>query len=239
MLRILIITLILGAVTVAVPFVLPQMLMPNLVSGTHADTETNCLACHEPGQGTSPDRCLACHEDIGDQRGSGVGVHSGLDPCMACHSEHHGRDHDTRGLDSRTFDHTRTGFWLAPLHDGVACDECHGDTAEYQGLAPDCLGCHPDWRYGGYDHATERTGFTLSRFHRNLDCTKCHDRGRGLAAGPYQSCVDCHGVWTTDNFNHNVTSFALTGTRQALQCIACHESSDYTGLDHDCPDCPW
>jgi len=237
MYRTLIVALILGLITVAVPFVVPHVLMPNLVSGTHAATEADCLACHEPWQGPSVDRCLNCHPDIAAQRGAGNGIHGGTEDCLTCHSEHHGRDHDTRGLDPRTFDHTRTSFWLLPLHKDVSCAKCHGDAGVYRGLSPACLDCHPDWRYGGYDHTS--TGFPPSRFHRRLDCAACHERGRGLAAGPHQTCADCHGVWTPENFNHNVTGFALTGTRKKLPCNACHQSGNYTGLDHDCTGCPW
>lgn len=239
MIRTLVITIVLGFIALAVPFVVPHVLMPDLVSGTHVDTEASCQACHEPWQGPTVERCQSCHDDIAPLRGTGDGIHGGTQACVVCHSEHQGRDHDTRGLDPRTFDHTRTGFWLLPLHEGVSCVECHAESAIYRGLDPACLDCHGDWRYGGYDHASGQAGFPLSRFHRQSDCAACHERGRGLAAGPHQICADCHGVWTAENFDHNVTGFTLSGTRKHMACDACHKASDYADLDPDCTGCPW
>jgi hypothetical protein len=226
-----------------------------------AGTATDCYACHQPeydasvnpphasaGLGTD---CATCHASTAwrptryDHATTGfalTGGHSQV-ACASCHQAGyvntpadcyscHRPDyeqvndpnhvaggfptdcttcHSTTRWDQSTFDHARTAFPLTGAHTAQACTQCH--TSGYTGTPTDCYACH-------------RT---------NYDATT--NPGHAAANIP-TTCVTCHSstAWSPAQFNHNTTSFPLTGAHTAQACAACH-ATGYTGTSTDCYAC--
>lgn len=172
------------------------------LKGEHASVA--CERCHTEGvyAGLPHDSCADCHRDHPHE----AQFDGEPGRCAECHVE--------TGFLAVTFAHAdRTGFDLAPQHDGtVACTDCHTPRGAFAGLAADCASCHdPDRPPGHYpgacdtchraagwapadlgdlDHAV--TGFPLRGSHARLPCADCHGpdvRPRGAAS---LGCVDCH-----------------------------------------------
>ncbi len=57
------------------------------------------------------------------------------------------------------------------------------------------------------------------------------------------NCMDCHntGSWKIDtkklSFNHNATTFPLTGQHQAVDCRMCHVSLEFSKAGRECVSC--
>jgi hypothetical protein len=62
-----------------------------------------------------------------------------------------------------------------------------------------------------------------------------------IAAGFPTTCEMCHDtvVWTDGKFDHNTTTFPLTGSHTVppRQCQDCHVNNNYTNLPTDCYGC--
>jgi hypothetical protein len=194
---------------------LGALISPGPLAKAHAAVEGagKCLQCHETGRGVTVRRCLTCHQPIADRIARRTGVHrnAGTD-CVACHTEHAGRDADLRRVDPRTFNHAgETGFPLDGLHRAIAadCSACHKTRSFLQARAA-CSSCHVDVHKGAlgttcaachtasisfkttresFDHT--KAGFTLTGAHIRAACQSCHVGGqlRGL---PAESCSSCH-----------------------------------------------
>ncbi|PIV80653.1 hypothetical protein COW53_08565 [bacterium CG17_big_fil_post_rev_8_21_14_2_50_64_8] len=119
--------------------------------------------------------------------------------------------HQTTAWEPSTFDHAQTAFPLSGAHTTTSCVDCHD--AGYVNTPRACQSCHLDDYNGTTDpnHAAEQF---------SLDCSRCHD--------PV--------AWYPVNFDHNQTSFALTGAHGALDCLQCH-ASGYTGTATNCDAC--
>jgi hypothetical protein len=205
---------------------LRAQLSPGKLSEPHADLEglRACTSCHELGEGVQPSRCLGCHEVLRARVDAGQGLHAqpGYDDCVACHSEHHGRDFELiwwkDGVEA--FDHGLTGHALEGAHSTRTCRDCHtpsrlvdrvtllehGVNLErtYLGLSTACAGCHNDVHAG-------RLGD---------DCTSCHTQA----------------TWTpAPGFSHATTRFPLTGKHVDATCASCHAPKGgepvYVGLE--------
>ena len=152
-----------------------------------------------------------------------------------------------------------TGF------DQAVCSTCHTQidttfvqthTRDYGG---DCLACHDGVdSYGpNFDH----TGvpFELTGKHAQVQCTKCHVHGRSLAELKFtpQDCNSCHAAkdvheerlgsecgtchstngWTPAPFDHNLSTFLLTGKHVEVACDRCHIDHVLQGTPSDCTGC--
>lgn len=226
-----------------------------------AGTATDCYACHQPdydasvnpphasaGLGTD---CATCHAASAwrpsryDHAATGfalTGGHSQV-ACASCHQSGyvntaadcyscHRPDyeqvadpnhvaggfptdcmtcHTTTRWDQSTFDHARTAFPLTGAHATQTCTQCHA--SGYVGTPTDCYACHRT----NYE-ATSNPGH--------------------VAANIPTTCVTCHSTtaWSPAQFNHNTTSFPLTGAHTAQACVACH-ATVYTGTPSDCYAC--
>ena len=176
--------------------------------------------------------CALCHkkEIVGNktiQRFSQLEFKS----CASCHKdEHHGKygtnckachleETFHKIKPSPNFNHTLTGFELEGKHKSIDCKKCHdnrpGTTAifkEFNHKNPkECLTCHEDVHE--------------SKF--GTDCKKCHNQEsfrikRDLA-----------------EFNHSLTTFALEGKHQSVECKKCHKTGMMTDpVPHDaCNQC--
>jgi hypothetical protein len=100
----------------------------------------------------------------------------------------------------------------------AVCSSCH-NTKE------NCTSCHANKPTAGFNHK-EITGFDLSRFHSKLTCNRCHvEKGNfGLLKG---ECVNCHGTWTQENFQHKKTGVVLDEVHLTLSCTDCHQEKNY------------
>jgi hypothetical protein len=110
------------------------------------------------------------------------------------------------------FDHANTSFVLTGAHRSVGCDGCHADKV-YRTKSTQCVSCHRP----AFDRTTN----------------PAH------SAGFPTSCADCHGTatWTGATFDHQSTSFPLTGAHRAVTCSGCHADKVYRGKTSDCVGC--
>jgi hypothetical protein len=132
--------------------------------------------------------------------------------CSSCHT--------TAGWTTASFNHNSTTFPLTGFHTTVACALCHVNN-NYSGTVPaTCIGCHlTDW------NSTATLGGAVPNH---------------ITSGFPQDCTQCHSTtnWSTATFNHNNTTFPLTGAHTATACALCHVNNDYTGdLPTTCYNC--
>ena len=112
--------------------------------------------------------------------------------------------HNNVAWQPSTFNHNTTTFPLTGAHISVACGSCH--TNGYTGGTPTtCVGCH----LANYNSATT-PNHTTNNFSK--DCQICHN----------------NVAWQPSTFNHNTTTFPLTGAHLSVACGSCH-TNGYTG----------
>ncbi len=203
------------------------------VSG-YTYNSNSCYACHPNGDEKSAfnhnltnfplkgahvaTECVACHT-------SGyVGTSTN---CNSCHATNYNQAanpnhvnagistncatcHDENGWTPSNFNHTvTTGFELSGGHAEKQCVDCHLGTTT--AASPECFSCHQDNYNNAKDH---------------------------LAQGFPTNCLQCHTVnsWEASEFNHNTTSFPLTGAHIATDCASCH-TSGYAETTTLCSEC--
>lgn len=121
--------------------------------------------------------------------------------------------HSQDAWEPATFDHNGTNFPLTGAHLSADCNSCHTN-GQYSGLASDCYSCHkPD-----YDETTNPNHIT---------------------AGIPTTCEDCHSTtaWEPATFDHNLTSFQLTGAHISTNCNSCHLNGQFSGISSECISC--
>jgi len=99
------------------------------------------------------------------------------------------------------------------------CSNCH-DTKS------NCSKCHSNTVKEGFNHK-EATGFDNSKFHSTLTCNRCHVE-KGKFTGLSNECINCHGKWTQENFQHKITGVVLDETHSALECSDCHQEKNFS-----------
>lgn len=221
---------------------------------SHAQLEASCARCHPaPWQGAMSARCLTCHDDVQAELAAGDGLHARLGAgagCLACHTEHRGRDAALTRIDPERFPHDVTGFSLAAhrrtyagapfrcgdCHEGghyawdpARCAACHRDAdpafarGHVEAWGDDCRACHDGRdRFGAaFDHAA--TSFPLRGEHVDAGCVACHPgarRAADVAAAPGR-CVGCH----RDDDVH--------AGRLGDDCARCHEATGWQPATFD------
>ncbi len=224
----------------------------------YQNTPTDCYSCHQTAYNgvTDPNHvqnnfdhnCTTCHTTSGwspatfDHSNTTfplTGAHTSLQ-CVACHANgyqniptdcyschqtayngvtdpNHVQNnfdhncticHTTTGWSPATFDHSNTTFPLTGAHTSLQCVACHANG--YQNIPTDCYSCHQTAYNGVTDpnHVSDNFSYI---------CTQCH-----TTTG-----------WSPATFNHNQTSFPLTGAHVSLQCLSCHAN----GFDNTPTDC--
>ena len=137
-----------------------KLFSPGELSLAHAELELSgeCDACHTKGKKLDTQKCFECHDDINNLRKSGSGLHGQeLEPCLDCHSEHHGRNSDIAYFDMTNFDHRKVGWPLEGMHKKLRCDVCH-ESDSYLLTKTACIDCHADIHEG----------------ENGKDCAECH-----------------------------------------------------------------
>jgi hypothetical protein len=126
----------------------------------------DCVACHGQAQ-VMPEG----HDDTKDMT---------YDDCLACH-------------DGETTGSLRTKMPLGHLHhlQGVSCQDCHGDSGEYDYLeTADCLACHESAEAVAKlteGHAEENP-HNSPHYGMDLDCELCHHAHEESE----NYCAQCH-----------------------------------------------
>lgn len=191
--------------------------------------------------------CLACHDgvdtynkhfDHGKVPFALTGAHVEVD-CYSCHT-------DARAL---------VDLQSAPRD----CLSCHRDDEPHElRFGSDCAECHTmdAWTPALFDH--NLAAFKLDGKHVDVDCEECHTLDAQLK--PVMECEDCHAEddehdgrftlycgachtttgWADSPFDHNLSSFPLSGGHAKLVCKECHtkaEEGQFTGASGSCLDC--
>jgi hypothetical protein len=191
---------------------------PGDLTKAHAYLEgmSNCTKCHELGEKINNNKCLDCHKEIGTLILSGRGYHSSSEVkgknCWKCHSEHNGRNFRIISFSKESFDHNKTGFTLSGKHKNAECSACHK-----QAFIKDTSLKKRKDTYLGLDYK----------------CSSCHEdyHQKQLA----NDCSICH---STDQFrpavkfNHDNTSFKLSGMHSKVECVKCHAKEERNGQEY-------
>jgi len=111
-----------------------------------------------------------------------------------------------------TFDHnTQTNFPLRGAHLVATCVACRA-SGVYKGLSTLCYTCHQPEFTGAKNPS--HGGYPT-------ECEKCHSTT----------------VWRPAFFDHNKSSFPLTGAHAAFPCAACHKSGAFASTPTNCYAC--
>ncbi len=165
------------------------------LTGFHATM--TCVQCHTNNNYNNlPTACVSCHQADYNGTTNPAHVAAGFPTdCTICHS--------TTNWTSSTFNHSTTTFPLVGFHATMACVGCHTSASTYNGSLPTtCIGCHQADYNGTTNPAHAAAGFPTT-------CNTCH------------TTTD----WTGATFNHNSTTFPLTGAHTTVACNLCHTSS--------------
>ena len=182
------------------------------LTGSHTVPPRACADCHVSGNyKLNQTTCVTCHQQDYNNAVSPVNhVQAGLPlTCETCH--------DTVAWTDGKFDHAQTGWPLTGSHTAPPrqCADCHVNN-NYRLNNTACITCH------------------LTDFNNT-------NNPNHVQAGFPQTCEVCHDTikWTDANFDHNKTSFPLTGSHTVppRACADCHVNNNYTTLPTDCYGC--
>jgi hypothetical protein len=188
---------------------LNKLLAPGPLITGHKDLEkSDCLKCHGAGKGLPDSKCLDCHKEIKPFVEKKLGFHGNVNKaCFECHADHKGRTFDSTLIDTKTFDHTLTGYKLEGKHADIQCNECHKSKRQkksirpqdiaYLGKSTSCISCHKK----------DDPHFFKDKYAK-MDCNSCH----------------AFTSWKKDlTFNHSSdTKYKLKGKHAELKCNDCH-----------------
>jgi hypothetical protein len=231
------------------------------LTGGHGEIE--CIFCHREADTMlalrlTPGECIDCHavDEIHDGR-------LGSD-CGECHTadgwEDASIDHDlTRfPLTGLHLDLTCESCHVERQWTGIGmeCRSCHTQDDPHGGqFTVDCADCHTT---GGWDDLIfthGRTGFPLVAAHFEPSCADCHPGGRYV--GTPSSCIGCHAdddrhngafgtdcaachrptTWADWTFDHDLSSFPLTGAHRSASCQGCHSGGSFEDTSSACSAC--
>ena len=223
-----------------------------------SQVEENCSDCHlDVHSDQFADDCQMCHNSASwideiemrnmhmETRFPLIGAHAGLD-CQLCHSSGRYADTPLECVDCHINSVEQTDnpdHFLAAFP--LSCEECHNIAFR-------------NWQPAEFTHPTD---FPLVLGHAVADCKTCHettylgtpdfcfgchqmDYNNALDPAHQksdfsQSCEECHTIaaWTPAEFNHDLSTFHLTGAHLTVECSSCHTNGVYTGTKSECWDC--
>ncbi|GAA5181716.1 hypothetical protein GCM10025771_29280 [Niveibacterium umoris] len=190
-----------------------KAIMPGELAKAHAKIEEECSKCHQRFDRSAQDRlCQDCHKDIRKDIAGRQGFHGHLDntTCRTCHTDHKGRGASLIVIDTKKFDHAKTGFQLKGKHADIAtkCASCHVAGKKYRDADTACASCHRK-----DDVHKTRLG---------EDCQRCHTEKN----------------WKETSFDHEKTKFSLVGGKHAeVKCKSCHVDQTFKGAETQCNAC--
>ncbi len=220
-----------------------------------------CADCHQGAQTVealqeAPQDCYSCHRQDDEHNGR-----AGSD-CAQCHDasdwQQPAFNHDETNypLTGSHFVVACTDCHIGDVYQGTPtdCDSCHSLDDEHQGTASDCTQCHDtsDWKQVNFDH--NETDFRLTGEHDNTACIDCHQDNRFVEVPTdcyschsrddehqrtANDCGQCHntGDWRQVRFNHDQTSYDLTGRHISATCTDCHLGGRFDNTLTDCYSC--
>jgi NMD protein affecting ribosome stability and mRNA decay len=181
------------------------------LTNAHADPPRVCADCHiNNNYNITTTICSSCH--LKDYNTALTPVnHVQLAFPTACES-----CHDTVRWTNGKFDHAATGFILTNSHmvPPRVCADCHINN-NYNLTSTACSTCHLK------DYNTATTPINHIQVGFPTTCQLCHDTT----------------LWTNGKFDHNTTTFPLTGFHTTVACASCHVNNNYTTLPTDCYGC--
>ena len=178
-----------------------------VLTGAHAAIANNCAGCHNGDYTNTPNSCVGCHN--AEYTATTDPNHITLQfptNCANCHSEN--------AWAPSTFNHDGQYF---PVYSG-----------KHQGTWSQCQDCH--------NSPSDYSQFTCITCHQNPETNEKHTSVSGYVYNS-PACLACHPTGDASViFDHNATSFPLTGAHIGAECTACH-SSGYQGTSSVCLDC--
>jgi nitrate/TMAO reductase-like tetraheme cytochrome c subunit len=233
-------------------------------NGQFKGTSTDCYACHvrDFSAVTNPNHvsgqfshdCLSCHTNLSWKPANFnhnatafplTGAHTSV-VCASCH-----KNGQYTNLPSDCYSCHQNNFNSTSAPNHVTSQFSH-----------DCITCHTNtaWKPATFNHAT--TAFPLLGAHAAVTCVDCHKSGQytGTTTDCYtchlsdftgvtdpnhvtnsfdHNCLSCHSMnaWSPATFDHNKTTFPLTGAHNAAACASCHAGGKYAGTSTDCYQC--
>jgi hypothetical protein len=183
------------------------------LTNAHADPPRVCLDCHiNNNYNITTTACASCH--LKDYNTATTPLnHVQLGFPTACES-----CHDTIVWTDGKFDHSATGFVLTNSHTVPprVCADCHiNNNYALTSANTACVSCH----LKDYNAAITPINHVQVGFPTN--CQLCHDTT----------------LWTNGKFDHNTTTFPLTGFHVQVPCASCHVNNNYTTLPTTCYGC--
>ena len=183
------------------------------LTNAHATPPRVCADCHiNNNYSLSSTACASCH--LKDYNTATTPMnHVQLSFPTACEG-----CHDTVAWTDGKFDHSTTGFPLTNSHTVPprVCADCHiNNNYNLTSANTACVSCHLN------DYNTATTPINHIRVGFPTTCQVCHDTT----------------LWTNGTFNHNTTTFPLTGFHTQVPCANCHVNNNYTTLPTDCYGC--
>ncbi len=170
----------------------------------------DCARCHTTGDyNNTPTDCYACHQENYTTaiNPNHANQHFPTD-CIECHTT------DPGWTPAKYIQHDAEYF---PIYSG-----------SHNGEWDQCLECHTN--------PSNYTEFACTTCHENTE-TGNHHNGVGGYSYNSTACLACHPTGNSeDNFNHNLTNFALTGVHTTTECIECH-SAGFAGTPTECASC--
>lgn len=120
--------------------------------------------------------------------------------------------HDVKAVNWRSSNINHEFFPLTGGHSRPSCFDCHNQ-GTFTGLSRECYSCHQP----------------------NFEATKNPDHVLGNFS---KLCQVCHNInaWVPAQFDHNLTTFPLTGRHTTTPCASCH-TSGYAGTPKACVSC--
>ena len=234
---------------------------------TAAGEAFTCDNCHQGDISTfASDSCQTCHRQIDSDLAVVHAVEYG-EACLECHDgvDRFGKDfrheftfqltgkhNDLICLKCHTGARTAADFSKAPTD----CSTCHQKDEPHEGrFGTDCAACHTadGWKPAKFDH--NLAAFKLEGAHAEVRCEECHIDN--VYKGTPTECYACHqqddehvgkfgtecgachqpNGWEFVTFDHNKSSFPLTGQHAGLACEQCHTNAQFTGLSTACVSC--
>jgi len=181
------------------------------LEGGHAIND--CFRCHTSGSYSKiSSECYSCHQP--DYTATANPNHKTLNfptSCKDCHTLNPGwKPAEYREHDAASFpiySGTHKGEWNS-------CADCHTNPANYAQFT--CINCH--------EHSNK---------------TEVDNNHSGVSGYIYNStsCYACHPTGSSEgSFDHNKSSFPLTGAHTTTACTDCH-TNGYAGTPNTCASC--
>lgn len=214
-----------------------------------------CKSCHlatDSHLGIMGEKCEDCHS-VGED--TNLRLSDSTEQWLNSSFDH---TKDTEyELEGKHQDVSCIGCHSKELKPASECEGCHLSADIHQGSNGNaCQDCHQfdGWDKTEFTHETPLTGK-----HLETACDSCHTPGEKrekvinerscndchAPIDPHlgelgESCENCHQTedWEESvKFNHDFSSFPLTGSHQLLVCEACHDSTVFSEQSESCNSC--